>query len=174
MMDDASRRVRPWARIALVTVPAIVLAGSASGWLSGLEHGNDWFDALRKPAFMPPGWAFGVVWPILYVLMGIALPRILALPQSPRRKTGLILFFIQLALNLAWSPIFFAANDLSLALIVIVLMAAIAAGAAGQFRRLDPTAGLLMVPYLAWLVFAAMLNSAIADLNPVARSSLLG
>ena len=173
-MDDDGRRMRPWPRIALVTVPAIVLAGSASGWLSGSGYGNDWFDALRKPAFMPPGWAFGLVWPILYALMGIALARILALPQSPRRKTALILFSIQLALNLAWSPIFFAAHDLSLALIVIVLMAALAAGAAGQFRRLDPAAGLLMVPYLVWLVFAAMLNSAIADLNPVAGSSPLG
>ena len=174
MMDEAGRRVRPWARIALVTVPAIVLAGSASGWLSNSGFGNGWFDALRKPSFMPPGWAFGVVWPILYVLLGIALARILALPDSPRRQTGLILFFIQLALNFAWSPIFFAAHDISLALITIVLMAALAAGAAGQFRRLDPTAGMLMVPYLAWLVFAAMLNSAIADLNPTAGSSLLG
>jgi translocator protein len=104
----------------------------------------------------------------------LALARILALPESPRRRTALILFFIQLALNFAWSPIFFAAHDMRLALITIVLMAAIAAGAAGQFRRLDPPAGLLMVPYLAWLVFAAVLNSAIADLNPGAGSSLLG
>ena len=174
MMDESSRRVRPLARIALVTVPAIVLAGSASGWLSGSGSGNDWFDGLRKPGFMPPGWAFGVVWPILYALLGMALARVLALPQSPRRGTALVLFFIQLALNLAWSPIFFAAHDMGLALITIVLMTALAAGAAGQFRRLDPAASLLMVPYLAWLVFAAMLNSAIADLNPAAGSSLLG
>jgi translocator protein len=173
--DEAGRPpARRWGRIALLTVPAIVVLGSLSGWLSNSGFGNDWFDGLRKPSFMPPGWAFGVVWPILYALLGLALARILALPESPRRRTALILFFIQLALNFAWSPIFFAAHDMRLALITIVLMAAIAAGAAGQFRRLDPPARLLMVPYLAWLVFAAMLNSAIADLNPAAGSSLLG
>ena len=57
---------------------------------------------------MPPGWAFGVVWPILYALLGIALAMILAEPPSPRRRSALILFFVQLALNFAWSPIFFA------------------------------------------------------------------
>ena len=57
---------------------------------------------------MPPGWVFGVVWPILYALLGVALAMILAEPPSPRRRKALILFFVQLALNFAWSPIFFA------------------------------------------------------------------
>jgi tryptophan-rich sensory protein len=163
-----------WGRIALVTIPAIVLGGSASGWLSGSGYGNPWFDALTKPRFMPPGWAFGVVWPILYVLMGIALALILAEPPSPRRRTALTLFFIQLALNFAWSPIFFAGHDIRLAKVVIFMMAALAAAAAGQFLRLRTIAGLLLVPYLAWLVFAATLNAAIERLNPGAGASLLG
>ena len=174
MAEAAAAPTRSWSRIAIVTVPAIVLAGSASGWLSGSGQGNGWYEALAKPLFMPPGWAFGLVWPLLYGLLGLALARILSLPASPRRSAALVLFFAQLALNFAWSPIFFAAHDMRLALIVIVLMAALAAGAAGQFRRLDATAGLLMVPYLAWLVFAAVLNSAIADLNPGAGASLIG
>ena len=165
---------RSWSRIAIVTVPAIVLAGSASGWLSGSGYGNPWFDALVKPPFMPPGWAFGVVWPILYGLMGVALAMVLAEPPSTRRRAGLILFAIQLALNFAWSPIFFAGHDIALAKIVIFVMAAVAAAAAGQFLRLRKPAGLLLVPYLAWLVFAAMLNSAIGDLNPGASTPLLG
>ena len=163
-----------WGRFALITVPGIVLTGSAIGWLSNSGYENGWFAALEKPFFMPPGWAFGVVWPILYALMGIALAMILAEPPSPRRRTALALFFVQLALNFAWSPIFFAAHDITLAKYVIFLMAAVAAAVAGQFLRLRRPAGLLMLPYLAWLVFAAMLNSGIERLNPGAGTPLLG
>jgi len=172
-MAEAAAK-RSWSKIAILTVPAIVLAGSASGLLSGSGYGNPWFDALVKPSFMPPGWAFGVVWPALYALMGVALAMVLAEPPSVRRRAGLTLFAIQLALNFAWSPIFFAGHDIGLAKIVIFVMAAVAAAAAGQFLRLRKPAGLLLIPYLAWLVFAAMLNSAIGDLNPGASSSLLG
>ena len=163
-----------WGKVALLTCPLIVLLGSASGLLSGSGYGNAWFDALVKPFFMPPGWAFGVVWPILYLLMGISLAMVVVEPASPRRKVALVLFFVQLALNFAWSPIFFAAHDIGLAKIVIFLMAALAAAAAGQFMRLRKAAGLLLIPYLAWLVFAATLNSTIEELNPGAGTSLFG
>ncbi|GAA4720972.1 tryptophan-rich sensory protein [Sphingomonas lutea] len=172
-MVDAAR-TRSWSRIAIVTVPLIVLLGSASGWLSNSGYGNDWFDGLRKPFFMPPGWAFGLVWPILYALMGVALAMVLSEPPSQRRRTGLVLFFVQLAMNFAWSPIFFAAHDITLAKYVIFVMAVVAAGAAGQFLRLRRTAGLLLIPYLAWLIFAATLNSAIEDLNHGAGTALFG
>ena len=169
-----AKAARGWGRIALLTCPLIVLLGSASGWLSGSGYGNALFDGLIKPFFMPPGWVFGVVWPILYLLMGISLAMVLAEPASPRRKVALVLFFVQLALNFAWSPIFFAAHDIGLAKIVIFLMAALAAAAAGQFMRLRKAAGLLLIPYLAWLVFAATLNSTIEELNPGAGTSLFG
>ena len=109
--------------------------------MSNSGYGNDWFDVLLKPPFMPPGWAFGVVWPILYLLMGLALAMVLAEPPSPRRKLALTLFFVQLALNFAWSPIFFAAHDITLAKVVIFLMAVIAAAAAGQFLPVPPGRG---------------------------------
>src|SRR6185369_2676655 len=125
-----------WWKIAIVAVVAIELLGGASGWLSNSGYGNAWFDALQKPSFMPPGWAFGVVWPILYALLGIALALILAEPPSDRRRNALIAFFAQLALNFAWSPIFFAAHAIQIALCVIVVMAALAAFTAGQFRRI--------------------------------------
>jgi len=163
-----------WWKTALVCVVAIELLGGLSGWLSNSGFGNGWFDGLDKPGFMPPGWAFGVVWPILYALLGIAVAMILAEPPSPRRKTALTLFFIQLALNFAWSPIFFAGHDIRLANVVIFAMAALAAAAAGQFVRIRTIAGVLMVPYLAWLIFAATLNSTIGNLNPGAGTSLLG
>jgi translocator protein len=162
-----------WWRYALITVPAIVILGSVSGWISNSGYGNEWFDALEKPFFMPPGWAFGLVWPILYAMLGIAVAIILAQPPSPDRKKALILFFAQLALNYAWSPLFFAAQAITVALITIVVMAAIAAMTARQFWKLQWVAGALMLPYLAWLCFAAALNAAIDRLNPGA-ASLLG
>ena len=172
MVEGAGERT--WTRIAIITCPAILLLGSASGWLSNSGYGNPWFDALAKPAFMPPGWAFGVVWPILYVLMGVAVAMILAEPPSERRRNALALFVAQLVLNFAWSPVFFTGHDIVLAKVLIFLMAGIAAAAAGQFFRLRRVAGMLLIPYLAWLVFAATLTAAIETLNPGAGTSLLG
>ena len=168
--------IRPnsWWMAAVLCVVVIEALGGLSGWLSNSGYGNDWFEGLRKPGFMPPGWLFGVVWPLLYALLGVAVAMILAEPLSDRRKFGLSLFFVQMALNFAWSPIFFAAHDIRLAKYVIFIMAIFAGWAAGQFYRLRPAAGLLMVPYLAWLVFAATLNTTIDALNPGAGASLLG
>ena len=163
-----------WGKYALIAVPAIVLAGSAIGLLTGSSETNSWYVALQKPTFQPPGIAFPVVWTILYALMGVAVAMILAEPPSPRRKFALILLFAQLALNFAWSPIFFAGHDISLAKLVIFAMTVLAAAAAGQFLRLREVAGLLLVPYLAWLVFAATLNATIEQLNPGAGTPLLG
>jgi tryptophan-rich sensory protein len=99
---------------------------------------------------------------------------ILAEPPSKDRRTALMLFFAQLALNYSWSPIFFAAHDIGLATIVVFVMAVTAAAAARIFYRLRPLAGLLMTPYLAWLCFAAALTAAIDRLNPGASQSLIG
>jgi len=134
MMDEPAR---PWGKIALLTVPAIVLLGSLSGWISNSGYGNAWFDALEKPGFMPPGWVFGVVWPVLYVFLGVAAAMVHALPASDARRKALTLFYAQLALNFAWSPVFFAAHDMRAAAVIIIMMIALAAGAAGQFFRLD-------------------------------------
>jgi tryptophan-rich sensory protein len=165
---------RDWRKIALVTVPLIVLAGSASGWLSNSGYENDWFSSLLKPPFMPPSWAFPVAWTTLYGLMGVAVAMILAAPPSSERRLSLILFWVQLALNYAWSPIFFAAHDIRLGETVILVMLVVALAAAGLFRRIRTVAGLLMLPYLLWLCFAYALNSSIDALNPGAGASLLG
>ena len=172
MAERAERK--SWWKLALIAVVVIEAFGGLSGWLSNSGYGNPWFDALRKPSFMPPGWLFGVVWPILYALLGIALGMILGEQPSDQRRFALILFFAQLVLNFMWSPIFFAGHDIALGKIVIFLMAAIAAGAAGQFFRIRKAVGLLMIPYLCWLIFAATLNSTIQSLNPGAGTSLLG
>jgi len=170
----AESLVRPgWPKFALVTVPGIVLIGSLSGWLSNSGYGNDWFASLDKPFFMPPGWAFGLVWPILYAMLGLAFAIILAEPRSEARTKAITLFIAQLLLNFAWSPVFFAANSPRIALMTIVIMTAVAAMASGQFWKIRRVAGALMLPYLAWLCFAAALNAAIDRLNPGA-DALLG
>lgn len=173
-MTDHALDDRRWVGAALALVMLFEALGWLSGYLSGSGYGNSWFDALAKPGFMPPGWAFGMVWPILYAMLGIVAAMILALPSSRERNGALTLFFVQMALNFAWSPIFFALHDIRLAKYVIVVMAVLAAMAAGKFLRLDRAAGLLMIPYLAWLVFAATLNATIEKLNPGAGTSVLG
>src|SRR5690349_3522394 len=112
-MAEALAR-RDWWKAGLLAVIAIELLGGLSGWVSQSGYGNPWFDALRKPSFMPPGFLFGIVWPILYALLGVALALIVAQPPSDRRKLGLTLFLVQMILNFAWSPLFFAAHDITL------------------------------------------------------------
>ncbi|HEX8583179.1 MAG TPA: TspO/MBR family protein [Allosphingosinicella sp.] len=153
-------------RYALVTVPLVLLLGTISGRAAGSGYGNDWFDALEKPALMPPGWVFGAAWTLLYILIGLALALILHARGARGRGLAIGLFLAQLALNYAWSPIFFAAHETGLAFIVIVLMIILATLTALLFGRIRRAAGLLMLPYLAWLFFAAFLTWQIGALNP--------
>jgi tryptophan-rich sensory protein len=156
-------------RWALATVPLILLLGTLSGVAAGSASDNPWFAALRKPGFMPPGWAFPVAWTILYILLGLALALILHARGARGRPLAIGLFVVQLLLNYAWSPLFFAAHKVSLAFWVIVAMLAVAAITAWLFFRIRRAAGLLMLPYLAWLVFAGALNHGIERLNPGAE-----
>jgi benzodiazapine receptor len=156
-------------RWALVTVPAILLLGTLSGRAAGSGSGNPWFDALAKPSFMPPGWAFPVAWTILYVLMGLSLALVLNARGARGRVAPLIMFALQLVLNYGWSPIFFALHEVRLALFMIAAMFMATAAAAVHFYRIRKAAGLLLLPYLAWLVFAAALNYQIGKLNPDAE-----
>lgn len=157
-------------RWALVTIPLIVLLGVASGQLSGSGYGNVWFAELSKPSFMPPGYFFGIAWTILYALIGLALAIILGARGARGRGIALILFVVQMALNLAWSPLFFAAHQVTAALVLIVALFIVAAVTAIRFGMIRRSAGLLMVPYLGWLIFAAALNYEIMRLNPEAET----
>jgi tryptophan-rich sensory protein len=153
-------------RYALITVPAVLLLGTLSGRASNSGYGNPWFDALVKPDAMPPGWAFGVAWTILYILLGLSLALILHARGATGRGPALSFFFAQLLLNYAWSPVFFGMNQADSALLIIGAMLPLAAVAAFLFARIRKAAGLLMLPYLAWLCFATFLNYQIVQLNP--------
>lgn len=153
-------RSKPW----IVTVPMIVLMGFASGWLSNSGYGNPWFDALVKPAFMPPGWLFPIAWTTLYVLMGVAVGQVIA-SAAPVRRLALHVFAIQLVLNLLWSPIFFGLHQPDIAFVTIVVLTIFVAITILLFWGVRRSAALLMLPYLAWLLFATALNFAIVRLN---------
>lgn len=157
-------------RWALVLVPVIVLLGFLSGKFANSGYGNRWFDALVKPDFMPPGWAFGVAWTILYILMGLALAMVLHARGAKGRGVAILLFLVQFVMNLIWSPLFFRAHQVSNALILIILLLLAVAVTAWLFWRIRRAAGFLLLPYLAWLVFAAMLNYEIGRLNPEAET----
>ena len=156
-------------RWAIVIVPLVLMLGIISGRLANSSYDNAWFAALAKPAFMPPGWAFGVAWTILYILIGFALAMIVAARGARRRAAAIALFAVQLALNLAWAPLFFAAHQVSAALVLILVLIVLVAATAFFFARIRPTAAALMLPYLAWLCFAATLNFAIDRMNPDAE-----
>lgn len=161
-------------KTALITVPAIVIAGSLIGYLSNSGFSNDWYTPLQKPSFQPPAWMFGVVWTILYSLLGVAVAIILRQPLSNERRDALVLFGGQLALNFAWSPVFFGLHMIDAALIIVVVMLVMALTAARYFRRIKPMAGWLMLPYLLWLCLATALNYETGRLNPGADAAPIG
>lgn len=168
MAEIASRRQLrvAWLRWAMVVVPATLLAGMVSGRLANSGYGNIWFDQLDKPPLMPPGWVFPVAWSILYILTGLALSFILSARRAPGRGLAIGTFLIQLALNLAWSPVFFAQHRIMLAFGLILFILLWASVATWLFWRIRTIAGALMLPYLAWLLFAALLNWQIHEYNP--------
>lgn len=157
-------------RVALVTVPLILFLGILSGALAGSGFANSWFAALAKPAAMPPGWVFPVAWTILYILIGFALAMIVWARGASGRGIAIGLFALQFALNLAWSPTFFAAHKMGAAFAIILLMIVATIATTLAFARIRSRAALLMLPYLAWLCFAAWLNHSIEVLNPGAET----
>ena len=173
-MTTVSQGYRGILKTAIFTVPAIVIVGTLIGYLSNSGFSNDWYAPLQKPIFQPSAWMFGVVWPILYALLGLALAIILQQPPSKLRRDALWLFGGQLAINFAWSPVFFGLHMIDVALIFIVVMLVMALTAARYFRRISKLAGWLMLPYLLWLCLATALNYETGKLNPGADAAPMG
>lgn len=160
----------------LFCVMACLAVGAIGGRWTAPEI-PAWYRGLRKPSFNPPNWVFAPVWTTLYVLMGIAAWRVMETPVSPARTWGLALFALQLALNLAWSWIFFRRHAMGAALAEMALLWAAIAATLGAFAQVDRAAAWLLAPYLAWVSFAAALNAALWRLNtlhaePLARTGM--
>jgi tryptophan-rich sensory protein len=174
-LDNAEPKPRRnWWKIALVAVPAIVAVGSAIGYLSNSGFSNDWYAPLDKPSFQPPAWAFPVVWTTLYSFMGVAAALILAGQPSRQRTLAVTLFAAQLALNFAWSPVFFGAGYIDWAFLIILALNVLVTATIIAAWRLNRVAALLLVPYLLWLCLATALNHETGRLNPGADRAPLG
>lgn len=146
--------------LVLLLVLCFAVAG-VGGWVTAPSIPS-WYAGLLKPSWTPPGWIFGPVWSVLYLCMAVA--AWLAWRKS-NDVLPMVLFAIQLALNAAWSWLFFGLHSPGLAFLDIVLLWIAIGGTAVVFWRRSPVAGLLFLPYFAWVSFAAALNFAIWRLN---------
>jgi len=157
-------------RYALFTVPALLLLGTLSGTLSGAGGGNAWFARLHKPPLMPPAWVFGAVWTLLYILLGLSLAMVLHARGAKTRRKALTLFGAQILLTLAWPFVFFAYHRIETALAMTAAMFVIAVAMVFVNWRIRVLAGLLLYPFLGWLMFAGVLNYQILMRNPDAAA----
>ena len=148
-----------------VSIVICQLAGAISSIVT-LNSITTWYAELHKPAFAPPNWLFGPVWIILYLLMGISLYLIWNKGlDSMEGKVAIALFAIQLALNAAWSPIFFGLHALKLSFYVILTMWAFIAVTIVRFHSISKPAAYLLIPYIGWVSIATILNYFIMILN---------
>jgi len=149
---------------AAVAVVVVNLIGASGVVVT--NPGSNWFQSLTLPWFYPPNWAFSVAWTVLFTLMGIAV--FLVYRQGRHRRTvqiALGLFGLQMVVNVAWSPAFFTLQNPSLAFGIILLLWGLIGMTIYAFNRVDRRAAVLLIPYLCWVSFAALLNYGIWQLN---------
>jgi translocator protein len=151
----------------LALIISVILAegtGALSGYL-GMSNSQT-YESLIKPFFAPPPWVFGVVWPILYLLMGIAAYRIWMRGRGEvNNSKSITLYIIQLLLNFLWTIIFFRWRLIGLAFFELMLLLIFILLTTFDFLKLDKLAGLLMIPYILWVSFAGVLNFTFWMLN---------
>jgi translocator protein len=150
----------PW--LTLLVLLLLCFSAAGVGGLVTTPNIPNWYANLAKPSWTPPGWIFGPVWSVLYLSMAVAAWLVWRRGDSAVPMT---LFGIQLVFNAAWSWLFFGLHSPGAALVDIVLLWMAIVGTTIVFWRRSRLAGMLFVPYLAWVSFAAMLNFAIWWLN---------
>ncbi len=159
----SSRRAQSTDRRPLYGFLILTLAVGAAGSLFTTPQIPTWYASLNHPAIAPPNYVFGPVWTTLYIMMAFAAWR--AWKKAGMRSIEMAAFAIQLALNFSWSVIFFALHSITGALVEILILDLAILATAILFARRDLIAGLLMLPYLGWTVFATVLTHAFWRLN---------
>jgi len=139
-----------------------LFACMAAGLTGSLFPPGEWYSELNKPVWTPPNWVFPVAWPILYLLMSYSGATLANLESA---GSALALWALQISLNTLWMPVFFGLKNLKLGLIIIFLLLVSVAICTYVFWLYAWISGLLFLPYLAWVVFAAALNAAVFKLN---------
>ena len=166
MTDSAMTPLTPGKSIGgLAFFLLLCFAVSALGAAVTATSVGTWYQGLAKPSFNPPDWVFAPVWTTLFAFMAIAAWRVWRLTGLWAGRLALGVFVLQLVLNLGWSTAFFGLQRIDLALGVVVLLLLTIVVNAVLFVRLDRLAGLLFVPYVAWVAFAILLNASILSLN---------
>lgn len=160
--------LRPWLRLACAVLP--VAATAAVGSVSTQAEIGGWYAGLNKPWFNPPDWVFPVAWTLLYTMIAVSLWRLLGArpltgPSREGRRLALAAFLVQLALNAAWTPVFFTAHAIGLGLIVVAALLVMVLWTIRLTWRFDRAAAWLLVPYACWVAFATILNAAVLRLN---------
>jgi tryptophan-rich sensory protein len=154
---------RDWLGLAGFVVLCLGVSG-IGGAVTSTSVGT-WYQTLERPVFNPPDWVFAPVWTALYLMMAVAGWRVWRAAASPARRAALLAFGVQLALNLAWSFLFFGFRWIGAALVEIVALLAAIAITTSLFLRVDRPAALLFVPYLLWVAYATALNAALWLMN---------
>ncbi len=146
-----------------LSLAAFLVLTMGGGAVIGLCAGPDaWYAGLAKPSFNPPNWVFAPVWTALYAMIAVAGWR---LWHRARTGAAMALWWGQLALNFAWTPVFFLGHALALAFAVIVLLLGVILVFIAAVRPVDRAAAWLFAPYAAWVGFAGLLNGALLVLN---------
>jgi len=151
--------------LALILLVGICVGIGGLGGAVTVSNLTDWYPTLNKPSFNPPNWVFRPVWTTLFVMMGVAAWRVWRVADRDTARGPLALFALQLAVNLGWSVAFFGLRSPGLAVAVIIVLDLLVLATALNFRRIDGLSAMLLVPYLAWIAFATVLNVAIWRLN---------
>ncbi|MBE5073180.1 tryptophan-rich sensory protein [Erythrobacteraceae bacterium E2-1 Yellow Sea] len=151
-------------RWALFTVPLVMLLGFLAGQFGSPD--TSWFRNLVKPEIYPPPATFGIVWTILYAMIGFAVALVCSSWGARGRGLAIILFVVHFALNLAWTPVFFGNENIQGGLVVIGLIDVTLLLVIWAFWRVRRAAALLLLPYLAWVLFATFLNYQFLLANP--------
>ena len=150
--------------MALAIAVGVCFGAAALGSSATVRGLREWYPALRKPSWNPPNEVFGPVWTVLYLAMAVAVWLVWRSGSDVTVAVGL--FAVQLALNVAWSAVFFGRRNPRGAFVVIVGLWLAITATLVVFASINTLAGALFVPYLAWVTFASLLNRAIARLNP--------
>jgi tryptophan-rich sensory protein len=149
----------------LAAFVGLCLTIGALGGLATAQSVGTWYQTLQKPPFNPPDWIFGPVWTTLYVLIAVAGWRVWRRRGIAGARREMATYAAQLALNLAWSFLFFGGRMIGAALVAIVVLLASIVMNAALFARIDRAAGWLLAPYAGWVGFACILNFELWRLN---------
>lgn len=152
----------------MLLVLSILLCEAAGiiGSIFTIKSINTWYVLLNKPAFSPPNWLFGPVWTVLYLVMGVALYLVWREDGKKRNVFWAVrIFFVHLLLNASWSVVFFGLMNISGALIIITVLWLMILYLISRFMKINRTAAYLLYPYLAWVMFATVLNFSLWVLN---------